>query len=76
MYHLQRCRSHNVNDTPRTWETLQTGPEADIVREYIETRKTLAASGDIFRITDADGNPQSVLTESTCGPTLEEQPRD
>lgn len=68
-YVLQRCRSHETNNSPQAWEPLVTGNEGHIVREYFRRCASRGASGDQFRIVDAaDGAEQCILSPTTCGP--------
>lgn len=69
MYEVQMCRSHEKNNTPRSWETVFRGSEAEAVATYFERCRVRGASGDIYRIVDEDGEEQTVLTPTTCGPT-------
>ena len=68
MIHVQKCYSHETNNTPRSFTTIFSGSEADAIRELWAAEQAAGASGDEYRLVDDDGVLQVILSETECGP--------
>jgi hypothetical protein len=68
-YRVQRCRSHEVGNVPRAWETVyETDDTADAIREFWGRRRVGLPCGDQYRIVDANGVEQVVISADECVP--------
>lgn len=68
VYRIERCRSHQTHDVPREWETVFSGTEEDAVAQWWGNYAGTQASGDQYRLVDADGVEQIVGEADCVGP--------
>lgn len=59
MYELRRCRSHNVNTSPREFETIRIFEAEEDVIVALEEAKSCIASGDTYHMLK-NGEPVDV----------------
>lgn len=67
-YTIERCRSHEVHSTPRSWEPIFAGSESEVVRKWWASYAGVCPSGDQYRVVDSDGAEQLLGSKKVIGP--------
>lgn len=66
VYSIERCRSHEVNNNPQGWESVFSGTGREVALHWRNHYTGPQASGDRYRVVDADGVEQLIDLQLHC----------
>ena len=66
VYSIERCRSHEVNNSPQGWESVFSGTGREVALHWRKHYAGPQASGDRYRVVDACGVEQLIDLQLHC----------